>query len=89
MTDPSGSFALVLHGHLPWVLHHGYWPHGEVWLYEAAAESWMPLLAMVRRCRADGVPCPLTIGLTPVLQWVLVPALALFVASKPFVKPQK
>ncbi|MEM9753736.1 MAG: hypothetical protein AAF916_10170, partial [Planctomycetota bacterium] len=31
-----GSFCLVLHGHLPYVLHHGTWPHGEDWLYEAA-----------------------------------------------------
>ncbi len=57
-----GSFCLVLHGHLPWVLHHGHWPHGEVWLYEAAAESWMPLLEAF----SDGL-CPVTLGLTPVL----------------------
>lgn len=63
----DGSFCLVLHGHLPWVLHHGYWPHGEVWLYEAAAESWLPLHALVRDCAAEGVPTPLTLGLMPIL----------------------
>lgn len=57
-----GSFCLVLHGHLPWVLHHGHWPHGEVWLFEAAAESWLPLLDTF----AEG-NCPVTLGLTPVL----------------------
>ena len=31
-----GSVVLVLHGHMPWVLHHGRWPHGETWLFEAA-----------------------------------------------------
>ena len=31
-----GSFVLTLHGHLPWVLHHGQRPHGVHWLYEAA-----------------------------------------------------
>ena len=57
-----GSFCLVLHGHLPWVLHHGHWPHGEVWLFEAAAETYLPLLSALE----DG-NCPVTLGLTPVL----------------------
>ncbi len=59
---PVGSFCLVLHGHLPWVLHHGKWPHGEVWLYEAAAQTYLPLLSIL----SDG-GCPLTLGLTPIL----------------------
>ena len=57
-----GNFCLVLHGHLPWVLHHGHWPHGEVWLFEAAAETYLPLLEAF----GDG-RCPVTLGLTPVL----------------------
>lgn len=57
-----GSFCLVLHGHLPWVLHHGHWPHGEIWLFEAAAETYLPLLAIV-----GGGECPITLGLMPVL----------------------
>lgn len=57
-----GNFCLVLHGHLPWVLNHGRWPHGEVWLFEAAAETYLPLLAVLGQ---GG--CPLTLGLTPVL----------------------
>lgn len=39
-----GSIAFVLHAHLPWVLTHGRWPHGVEWLYEAAAEAYLPLL---------------------------------------------
>ena len=62
-----GSFCLVLHGHLPWVLHHGWWPHGEVWLYEAAAESWLPLLAVAQEGAAAGFRVPVTMGLMPVL----------------------
>ncbi len=62
-----GSFCLVLHGHLPYVLRHGLWPHGEDWLYEAAAETYLPILAMIDECEfLKGRP-RLTIGLTPVL----------------------
>lgn len=63
----NGDFCLVLHGHLPWVLHHGYWPHGEVWLYEAAAETYLPLLDVIERGAAEGFATPMTLGLTPVL----------------------
>jgi 1,4-alpha-glucan branching enzyme len=62
-----GRFCLVLHGHLPWVLHHGRWPHGEDWLYEAAAETWLPLLEVLRTCADEGIRPGWTVGLTPVL----------------------
>jgi len=62
-----GSFCLVLHGHLPYVLHHGTWPHGEDWLYEAVAETYLPLLAVLDECAAWNSPARLTVGLTPVL----------------------
>jgi len=29
MTEILGSFCLVLHSHLPWVIGHGVWPHGK------------------------------------------------------------
>lgn len=62
-----GSFCLVLHGHMPYVLHHGIWPHGEDWLYEAAAETYLPLLSVIEECNnLNGNP-RLTIGITPVL----------------------
>ena len=67
MSESLGSFCLVLHGHLPYVLRHGTWPHGEDWLYEAAAETYLPLLAMLGECRyLNGHP-KMTMGLTPVL----------------------
>ena len=67
MSEPIGSFCLVLHGHLPYVLHHGTWPHGEDWLYEATAETYLPILAMVDECRFLNCVPHLTMGLTPVL----------------------
>ena len=62
-----GSFCLVLHGHMPYVLRHGVWPHGEDWLYEAAAETYLPLLALIDECKYLHCDHQLTIGLTPIL----------------------
>jgi 1,4-alpha-glucan branching enzyme len=59
--------VLVLHSHLPYVLHHGRWPHGSDWLCEAAIDSYLPLLEMLYRLREDDILTPLTVGLTPVL----------------------
>jgi len=60
-------FVLVLHGHIPDVLGHGVWPHGENWLYEAAAESYLPFLDAAERLVSRGAPFKATVGLTPVL----------------------
>jgi len=62
-----GAFCLVLHGHLPWVLHHGRWPHGEDWIYEAASETWLPLLRVLDQCEVEGIRPAWSVGLTPVL----------------------
>ena len=62
-----GNLVLVLHTHLPWVLGHGRWPHGQDWLHEAAAESYLPVLRVLDRIVADGGSPKVTIGLTPVL----------------------
>lgn len=67
MSDPLGSLCIVLHGHLPYVLHHGFYPHGEAWLYEAAAETYLPMLEMLDDIVAHLARPGLTIGLTPVL----------------------
>ena len=63
----AGSFVLVLHGHMPWVLGHGRWPHGEAWLHEATAGVYLPLLEVVEAVHAAGARAPITLGLTPVL----------------------
>src|SRR5580704_12907356 len=67
MSDQLGTLCIVLHGHLPYVLHHGSYPHGEAWIYEAAAETYLPLLDMIGECALHKARPGLTIGLTPVL----------------------
>ena len=57
----NGRLAVVLHSHMPYVEGYGTWPFGEVWLWEAMASSYLPLLDLLR----DGAP--LTLSLTPVL----------------------
>ncbi len=61
------DFVLALHSHLPWVMHHGRWPHGTDWLCEAALDTYLPLLESLHGLAARGTPAPLTIGVTPVL----------------------
>ena len=60
-------FSLVLHSHIPYVLAHGSWPHGMDWLYEAAAETYMPLLDVFERLAAEGVSARANVSFTPVL----------------------
>src|SRR5438105_12217487 len=62
-----GTLCIVLHGHLPYVLHHGTYPHGEAWLFEAAAETYLPILDMIGEVALNNARPALTIGLTPVL----------------------
>jgi 1,4-alpha-glucan branching enzyme len=63
----AGRLCLVLHAHIPYVLHHGQWPHGESWLYEAAAETYLPLLDLLNDLADRDVKFAITVGLTPVL----------------------
>ncbi|KHG66512.1 1,4-alpha-glucan branching protein [Thermus sp. 2.9] len=60
-------FALVLHGHLPYVRAHGMWPFGEETLYEAMAETYLPLLRALERLWQEGVEARFTLGITPIL----------------------
>lgn len=61
------DFVLTLHSHLPWVLHHGRWPHGSDWLCEAAVDTYLPLLATLEALERQATPAPITLGITPVL----------------------
>ena len=67
MTAPVGTFCLVLHSHLPWLAHHGRWPVGEEWLYQAWAHSYLPVVDVVERLAGEGRRDLLTLGVTPVL----------------------
>ena len=66
---PGGPrrLAFVLHAHLPWVLGHGTWPHGEDWLAEAVAHCYLPLLDAFRRLADRGRRSFVTVSITPVL----------------------
>ncbi len=57
----------MLHAHLPWVRQNGVHPAGEEWLFQACAETYVPLLELLERLAHDGHRDLLTLGLTPVL----------------------
>ncbi|MHB1296156.1 MAG: 1,4-alpha-glucan branching protein domain-containing protein [Anaerolineae bacterium] len=63
----KGAFTFVLHSHLPYCRMAGRWPHGEEWIHEAAAETYIPLLDALYDLRDEGVDYRITISLTPVL----------------------
>ncbi|NQU36138.1 MAG: DUF1957 domain-containing protein [Actinobacteria bacterium] len=65
--EPVGSFALVLHSHLPWLAHHGSWPVGEEWLYQSWASSYLPVMDVFNRLAAQGRRNLVTLGVTPIL----------------------
>ena len=67
-SQPSRSFlTFTLHAHLPYVVNHGTWPHGMEWLHEAAAETYLPLLRVLRNLERDGVPLYCNLNLSPIL----------------------
>ncbi len=62
-----GAFTFVLHSHFPYCRLAGRWPHGEEWIHEASAETYVPLLNALYDLRQQGVRLRLTISLSPVL----------------------
>ncbi len=63
----KGHFVLVLHSHIPYVIGQRDWPHGTSWLYEATAETYLPLLLAFYDLMDEGIYPRVTISLTPVL----------------------
>ncbi len=63
----SGRYVLVLHTHLPWVLHHGTKPHGVDWLNEAVAECYIPLLNVFYDFVEQNTLPKVSLNLSPVL----------------------
>lgn len=64
----SGSLALLLHAHLPFVRH----PERdsadeERWLFEAVSESYIPLIRMLTRLLNEGITSRLTLSVSPTL----------------------
>ncbi len=64
---PPAYLSFTLHAHLPYVINHGTWPHGQEWLHEAAAETYLPLLGVLRRLERDGLALKANLSLSPVL----------------------
>jgi 1,4-alpha-glucan branching enzyme len=65
---PKGHLLLVLHAHLPYVRHPEYDRFlEERWLFEAVAETYIPLIKFFDRLRADGVPFKVTLSVSPPL----------------------
>lgn len=59
--------VLTLHSHLPYLLNHGRWPHGSDWVCEAALDTYLPLVEVLRGFERAGLAAPLTLGVTPIL----------------------
>lgn len=60
-----GSFVLVLHSHIPYVLHHD--PMEEEMILEATAETYIPLLNLLYRLVDEGISPKVTLTVSPVL----------------------
>lgn len=73
MNTPAGYFALVLHAHLPFVRHPENERHlEETWLFEAVAETYLPLLKVLGRLRDDAIRTRLAISISPTLGSMLL-----------------
>jgi len=65
--NTAGSFGLVLHMHAPHVVSHGRWPYCADRLYEACAESYIPLLDMIHELIDEEISPRMTISISPIL----------------------
>lgn len=78
MSEPSasGSLAVVLHAHLPFVRHPEHEDFlEEDWFYEAVTETYIPLLRMLDGWVSDGVGYRLAMSITPPLMSMLADGL--------------
>ncbi|MBF0474247.1 MAG: DUF1957 domain-containing protein [Deltaproteobacteria bacterium] len=60
-----GSYLLGLHFHIPWVLNKN--EMEEEWLFEATAETYIPILNVFNRLANEGVSPQVTVDISPVL----------------------
>lgn len=67
MTNANGAFTFVLHSHLPYARQAGMWPHGEEWVHEAIAETYVPLWTALHDLAEEGVDYRITVSVTPIL----------------------
>jgi len=68
----KGYFCLVLHAHLPYVRHPEYEDSlEEHWFYEAVAETYIPIVAILEQLVEEGVQFRLTMSVSPPLASML------------------
>ncbi len=68
----KGYVILMLHAHLPYVRHPEYPSFlEENWLFEAISETYLPLLRVMDRVHAEGVPFKLSFSISPTLSTML------------------
>ncbi len=67
MTNANGAFTFVLHSHLPYARQAGTWPHGEEWVHEGIAETYVPLLNALYDLADEGLDYRITVSVTPIL----------------------
>jgi 1,4-alpha-glucan branching enzyme len=65
--NQTGYVTFTLHSHLPYVVNHGTWPHGTEWLYEAAAETYLPLLRIFTELEQQKLALKANVNLSPIL----------------------
>src|SRR5262249_23042031 len=66
--EVTGTVAIVLHAHLPYVRHPEYRYHlEENWLYEAITATYLPLLEVFRGLERDRVRSRVTMSMSPPL----------------------
>lgn len=69
---PLGYLALILHAHLPYVRHPEYDDFlEERWLFEAVAETYLPLVDAFQRLAWENVPFRVTMSISPTLASML------------------
>ncbi len=67
-----GNILFALHAHLPYVRHPEHEKFlEEYWFFEAVSETYLPLLRMMERLEADGVPMRMTLSVSPTLAGML------------------
>ncbi len=67
MSNANGAFTFVLHSHLPYARQAGMWPHGEEWVHEAIAETYVPLWTALYDLAEEGLDYRITVSITPIL----------------------
>jgi 1,4-alpha-glucan branching enzyme len=67
VSPPQARVVIMLHTHMPYYRRAGMWPFGEETIYQAMAEVYVPLLALLDEVAASQWPVALTLSLTPIL----------------------